>query len=371
MHRDRRDETNLGILTSILPSAAGLLSLLANPLNVTLLSSQLLCSPALWTSNADLQTCRRILSVFNTAAISIVQNESAAHAALQSAPGTPRGVSLPVQRRGLERVDWVRAVVAGADDKSPRWRHALLLGGVLMGMEARDRASLSRAVRKRLEGGLVQAVGLAIEDIQHGRTGATSGIAGECLVLVLNYAFPLLADYERSLLDYDALLPLILDAAFASRDGLEAGYFLGTIDRDVREIAGTANGSGKLSWPVGCPTEAGVRTILAKPLVSTLGPLSRLLGHAVENCTRPQSVTAAVDALLEFCKTLLVQWRQNRISGVDAAEEAEFLDVDTMTNTLPTLWRLLKTAFFSTVIVLRSVLGRVLNDRFLASDNGE
>jgi hypothetical protein len=30
---------------------------------------------------------------------------------------------------------WVKAVAEGADDKSPRWRHTLLLGGILMGFE--------------------------------------------------------------------------------------------------------------------------------------------------------------------------------------------------------------------------------------------
>ncbi|KAK2775284.1 hypothetical protein FQN53_003264 [Emmonsiellopsis sp. PD_33] len=334
----------------LLPSSTGLLSLLSNPLNITLLSSQLLHSPALWERPADLETCRRILSVFNTAAISVVQNES-------TQSQDPH--QLNIQRRGLEREDWVKAVVQGADEKSPRWRHLLLLGGILLGMEAQGRQSLPVHLRKKLESGLVTALQLSLGEVE-----SYPAVARSCISLVLNYTFELLSDAERSRLDYDVLLPLLVDTAFFSPDGFESGYFLGAIDQDVRETA-----AKKFDWPAQSPTYLRVRDITAKPLIASLGPLSRLVAHAVENSRDQILVAQVVDSLLGFTRTLMVQWRQNKLSEVDVSEETEFLEEESLKTTIPALWRLLKTSLFSIVIILRAVVGRILNDRILAADN--
>ncbi|KLJ10953.1 hypothetical protein EMPG_09784 [Blastomyces silverae] len=333
----------------LLPSSTGLLSLLSNPLNVTLLSSQLLHSPALWSGEFDLETCRRILSVFNTAAISVVHNESQ-----QQGPPSPN-----IQRRGLEREEWVKAVVQGADDKSPRWRHSILLGGILLGMEGQDRQSLPSNLRKKLESGLVTALQLSL-----GELDSYPRVARDCIALVLNYTFELLADAERNRLDYNILLPLLVDTVFFSQAGFESGYFLGAIDRDIRETP-----SKKFEWQAQSPTCLHIRAITAKPLISSLGPLSRLIAHAIDNCQVQGLVVQAVDSLLDFTRTLMVQWRQNKLSEVDISEEAEFLDETSLQTTIPILWRLLKTSLFSIVILLRAALGRVLNDRVLAADN--
>lgn len=338
-------------ISSLLPSSTGLLSLLSNPLNVTLLSSQLLHSPALWSGEVDLETCRRILSVFNTAAISVVHNES-------QQQGPP---SLNIQRRGLEREEWVKAVVQGADDKSPRWRHIILLGGILLGMEGQDRRSLPSHLRKKLESGLVTALQLSLSELD-----SYPKVARECIALVLNYTFELLADAERNLLDYNIILPLLVDTVFFSPAGFESGYFLGAIDRDICETP-----AKKFEWPAQSPTCLNVRAITSKPLISSLGPLSRLIAHAIENCQIQSLVVQAVDSLLDFTRTLMVQWRQNKLSEVDISEEAEFLDETSLKTTIPILWRLLKTSLFSIIILLRAVLGRVINDRILAADNCE
>ncbi|OJD18377.1 hypothetical protein AJ78_01621 [Emergomyces pasteurianus Ep9510] len=332
----------------LLPSSTGLLSLLSNPLNVTLLSSQLLHSPALWSGEVDIGTCRRILSVFNTAAISVVSNES------QQGPPSPN-----IQRRGLEREEWVKAVVQGADDKSPRWRHTILLGGILLGMEGHDRRNLPSHLRRKLESGLVMALQLSLNEIN-----SYPSVARECIALVLNYTFELLADPVRNLLDYDTILPLLVETVFFSPAGFESGYFLGAIDRDIRETP-----AKQFEWPSQSPTCLHVRAITTKPLISSLGPLSRLIAHAIENCQTQSFVVQAVDSLLDFTRILMVQWRQNKLSEVDASEEVDFLDQTSLQTTIPILWRLLKTALFSIIILLRAVLGRVLNDRILAADN--
>ncbi|EER45860.1 peroxisomal membrane protein Pex17 [Histoplasma capsulatum H143] len=333
----------------LLPSSTGLLSLLSNPLNVTLLSSHLLHSPALWNGEFDLETCRRILSVFNTAAISVVHNETPQQ-------GPP---SSNIQRRGLGREEWVKAVVQGADDKSPRWRHCILLGGILLGMEGQDRRNLPSHLRKKLESGLMTAFRLSLNELD-----SYPRVARYCIALVMNYTFELLADSEKSRLDYNIVLPLLVDTAFFSPAGFESGYFLGAIDRDIRETP-----SKKFEWQAQSPTFLHIRAITARPLISSLGPLSRLIAHGIESCQAQSRVVQAVESLLNFSRTLMVQWRQNKLSEVDISEEAEFLDEASLKTTIPILWRLLKTSLFSIIIVLRAVLGRVLNDRLLAADD--
>ncbi|EEQ31589.1 peroxin 8 [Microsporum canis CBS 113480] len=334
---------------NLLPSALGHLTLLANPLNVTLLSTQLLCSESLWgLAPLDLHSCRRILSVFNTAAITIVNHESAYD------PHSPN-----LQRRGLEREDWLKAVVNGADEKSPRWRHLLLLGGLLLGFEGQNRRSLPYSLRKKLEAALVTGIQLSLDEL-----ASTPTIAAYTIVLVLNYTFELLSDWERSRINYDILLPIIADAAFLSPEGLESGYFLGSIDRGIMEIPG----QGKFGWPENSPSYHQAKAILARPLVGSFGPLSRLIAHAIENTNNRGQVIQVLDSLFELSRTLMVQWRQNKLSEIDQSEESEFLDAASIQTTVPTLWKLLNIPLFSFIIVLRAILGRVLNDPILASD---
>lgn len=203
----------------LLPTATSFLAILTNPLNVTLLASQLLSSPAIWDNRVDLQTCRRIISVFNTAAITILQQEET---------DTPRAPY--ATRKGLDREAWVKAVVAGADERSPRWRHLLLLGGVLLGFEGQNRQGLPSHIRTKLESGLVKATELSLNELK-----PVDDIDGYAITMVLNHTFELLSDFERSQLSYDRLLPVMVRATFLSKEGLEGGYFLGAIDREDRK----------------------------------------------------------------------------------------------------------------------------------------
>ncbi|KAL1955092.1 hypothetical protein VTO42DRAFT_9026 [Malbranchea cinnamomea] len=331
----------------LLPSSTGLLAMLKNPLNLSLLASQLLCADTLWAGDIDLQAPHRILSVFNTAAITVVKYEDSYDPRLPTA-----------QRRGLEREAWTKAVVNGADAKSPRWRHLLLLGGILLGFEGQNRASLPLHLKNKLESALVKALQLALEELDQ-----SPKIAGYTIALVLTYTFDLLSDWQRSKIAFDLLLPVLVDGAFFSSEGLDSGYFLGIIDQDVREVPGK-----KFAWAEQSPTYRKVSNILSKPLVSSLGPLSRLIAQAVENVQDQGLVLQTTNQLLDFSRTLAVQWRQNKLSEVDPSEDAEFLDQNSLQTTIPTLWRLLRISIFSIVIVLRAVLGRVLNDPILGSD---
>lgn len=180
--------------------------------------------------------------------------------------------------------------------------------------------------------------------------------------MVLNYTFELLSDFERSQLDYDRLLPLLVRTTFFSGEGLEGGYFLGTIDRDVVEVPGK-----RFKWSAQSPSYIHTTVISTRPLISSLGPLSRLIAHSLENARDPELVSGVVGSLADFARTLMVQWRQNKLSEVDVSEEAEFFDGESLKTTIPALWKLLRTCMFSVIIVLRAVLGRVINDPALAA----
>lgn len=324
--------------------------MLGNHLNLTLLSSQLLTSPSLWSHPVDLHACRKILSVFNTAAIAVLQNDTT------DEPRIPYG-----RNRKIECDAWVKAVAEGADDKSPRWRHMLLLGGILMGFEGQNRRGLPRHIRTKLESALSTAAQLALQEL-----GPETGIDGQCITMVLNYTFELLSDFERGKLDYDRLLPTMIQSAYFSSEGLEGGYFLGSIDRDVVEAP-----NKQFKWASNSPTFLAVSAISARPLVSTLGPLSRLIAHSIDNVRDPRIVAHTVDYLADFVRTLMVQWRQNKLSEIDAAEEAEFLDADSREVTLPSLWKTLRNCLYSIVITLRAVLGRTINDSALAANSSK
>jgi hypothetical protein len=324
--------------------------MLGNPLNLTLLSSQLLTAPSLWSHPVDLQACRKILSVFNTSAIAVLQNDTT------DEPRIPYG-----RNRKIECEAWVKAVAEGADEKSPRWRHMLLLGGILMGFEGQNRQGLPRHIRIKLESALATAAQLALQEL-----GPETGIDGQCITMVLNYTFELLSDFERGKLDYDRLLPAMIQSAFFSSEGLEGGYFLGSIDQDVVEAPGK-----QFKWSSNSPTFAIVSAVSARPLVSTLGPLSRLISHSIDNVQDPRIVAHTVDYLADFVRTLMVQWRQNKLSEIDVAEEVEFLDAESREITLPALWKTLRNCLYSIVITLRAVLGRTINDPALAASSSK
>lgn len=105
-----------------------------------------------------------------------------------------------------------------------------------------------------------------------------------------------------------------------------------------------------------------------RPLVASMGPLSRLIAHAVENVKNPWIIQTMMDDLASFSRALTTQWRQNKFSDIEPAEEAANLEEEALHKTTPQLWNLLKAALFATTIILRGVFKRTLADRRLAAD---
>ncbi|EXJ82665.1 hypothetical protein A1O3_06479 [Capronia epimyces CBS 606.96] len=327
----------------LLPTATNLLSRLSNPLNVSLLSSHLLSTDVLYPRPTDLARCRAIFSVFYTAVLRRIEDKQTA--------------SHEYSHSHLAKKEWIRAVVQGADEKSPRWRHTLLLGALLLACQSRDSEELPSDLRNKLEAALVTASNLAL---QQKDSEPNCELA---VVFALNYTFPTLSDYHRAQVHYDLLLPVLIDAAFFSREGLEQGYWLGVIDYDVRQSS-----EQKFKWPSDCTSFRKVTEIKSRSLVSALGALSRLIAHSVDNVHDRLLVVHSTNRIAGFARNVATSWRQNKLSEIDPREESQFLDQETINKTLPVLLQLLRDTMFAAVIALRSVLGRLLCDGVLASD---
>lgn len=327
-------------------------------MNVTLLTSQLLSAPALWTEPEGLRTTTQSLSVFHSAAQALIKHERA----LRDKSADADFADLQPERT-LPKNEWIKSTILGADDHSPRWRHLLVLGGLLLGFGSVEDENLSSSMRSTLESAFVTAVNLALEEITD---TDEDELGSHSVTLVLNYCFPLLADHERAALNYDALLPVLMRSIFHSPYGLRSGYFIGGIDSDVRQIS-----KEQFQWSDRSPSFQHVRTMLDSPLVSSLGPLSRLVSHAVEQTQQSWLISAVAEDLETFARTIHVQWRQTKLSEIDPSKEGIFLDHLTLGTTAPQFWKLMRSTLYAVVIILRSIIGRTLGDASLANDTGE
>ncbi|RXG47504.1 hypothetical protein VDGE_06440 [Verticillium dahliae] len=328
----------------IVGSTTNLLTTLSNPLNLGVLTSQLLIAPAIWHRRDGLRTSLRIISIYNTAALRVRDHELD--------PTTHQGQR---QSGGLTSEVWARAVAKGADDRSHRWQHLLVLTGVLMGMEGNDRRSLSNGLRSTLEQAVVTAANLAME------TATTEGpMATGSIVLALNYAFPLLSETHRSLINYDALLPLAVQAMVAE-EGFENGDFLAAINNDIQDVG------PQIHWAPTSPSYAMLQALESKPIMAGMGPLSRLAAFAVEQATNPAVVLAAHTALMDFSSRVRHQWQATWLSSIDSLDESMRYTTEASQVTAPALWQTFKKMLYATVTTLQAIVARSLLDPSLRS----
>jgi hypothetical protein len=230
----------------ILGTTTSLLTTLGNPHNLSLLTSHLLTAPAFWDRPDGVRTPLRILSVFHSAVTTLMNHHSDVR--WNKAPKLEPG-QLPVGG-GLSFDDWIRAIVAGADDRSQRWKHLIVLAALLIGIGNLEEQGMdvywASSMRKLVESALVRATNLALVEVRE--RNEVDGLGGQTITLALNHAFGCLAHVERAQIDYDLLLPVLIGTAYYSSEGFQSAYFLGGLDLDVQVAQ-----SGKLDWSVGLP----------------------------------------------------------------------------------------------------------------------
>ncbi|KAI2785398.1 peroxin 8 [Daldinia loculata] len=330
----------------IFGTTTSLLTSLNNPLNLSLLTSHFLTARAIWQSPDGLRTCLRIISIYNTASIHVRRNE------LENAT-LPRG--RPPVGSGVRSEDWARAIAKGTDDRSSRWQHVLVLTGVLMGMEGDDRRSLSWSLRSTLEQAIVTAANLAFQE--HVRTGP---LGRGAVVLALTFAFPLLHESAKQILDGNALLPAIVEAMLGE-EGLQHGDFISPIANDI--VPGPI-----IKWQPDSPSVARIQKLESRPLAQNMGPLSRLASFAVQQAMDPNIVLQAHEALLGFTAALLNKWTHCPLSAIDLTVESAALSPDVLLGPWPILWQLFKKILYAVAATIQAIVGRSLLDPYLRND---
>ncbi len=349
VHDDPKSEQILG-------TTVHLLTHLANPLNLGVLTSQLLTAPAIWQRPGfDLSHALRVVSIYNTAALRVRQDAAEALEKKKNIASTGGFHPPPTgQERGgggLKPDDWARAVVKGADDRSARWQHLLVLTGVLVGFEGNDRRTLSRSLRNTLQQAVVVAANLAL------RSHADDGpLAEAAIVMALNYAFPLLSAHHQAQLDCDVLLPVMLWAIL--REGCGNGLFLQDIAGDVTQ----AVGGGGCSWPQHAPSFAMLVELDRQPVMSNMGPLAKMAAFAATHAKDTTIVLQAQDDLVLFSHKLLYAWAKNRLSSVEFGLASAQLSPETLQATWPVLWQVLRKIMFGVVATLQAIVARSLLD---------
>lgn len=306
------------------------------------MSSQILENENIFPRPVRLIQSRQIFSVFYTAATRFREDKNPA--------------AQDLVRSNLTEGEWIRAVVKGATERSPRWRHSLMIGGLLLAYSGRDTQPLPLTLQQKLERALVHASNLALATVDDLDTFSS-------VIFALYHTFNSLSDINRLQLNYDLLLPALIETTFFSSDGLEHGYWLGIIDQDVRQ-----GQNQKFSWPARSPSSTRVLEIKSRPLIMSLGMMARLLAHSIESTSDQSLILDTMARLAEFARNLATAWRQNKLSEVHVLEEAQYLDQETLKITMPPLLHILRDIMFATVIALQAILGRLLCDPLLATD---
>ena len=197
------------------------------------------------------------MSLFHSAAIAKARAEAGVD---NDANNRYKGFTKKSSSSDLKLQGWIQAILKGADDSSPRWRHAILLGGLLVGTANQEVLPISTSFESPLSRGLVRSVNLALEAFRQ-----EDPFPGSCLALVLAQCLTNLPEREQAQLNYDVshmrvvftlyasnlinywqrLLPILVGAALYSKDGFQSGYFVGVVDADIN-----TGENEKLKWPV-------------------------------------------------------------------------------------------------------------------------
>ncbi|KAI9665171.1 MAG: hypothetical protein M1831_002181 [Alyxoria varia] len=339
----------------LLSTASSILITLNNPKNLSLLTFQLLSSPAIWAYPDGTRTSLRFIGLYQSAALALVQSakdeeevRNGTKVLLNATQILPGG--------GLSWGDWIKAVVHGADERTPRWRHVLAIAGLILGFDQQGYDNHPRSLFDTLESAFIKALNLTLED-SRSLGEEEDGFGAQNVVLALNYCFAYLSHRARSRINYDRLLPVLLGSAYFSIEGFRSGYFLGLLDPDIISVQGE-----RFSWPEYTHSFQQLSDMASRPLVASMGPLSRLIAHTIENVSQSWLAHVALEDLAAFAKTICNQWRRSRMSEIDSTEVPPLLDEATLSRTRPQLWQILRSILFSVVIILRAGVGRAVSD---------
>ena len=322
-----------------------LLSLLSNPLNVTLLTTHLLMAPAVWSVAVGLQVPLRVLATFQ-----------AASAHVRASQG-----KLSTASTGLPLEEWAHAVIQGANEKCERWKHTLVLGGLLTSLATNGGWHRAARLRTDLESAVVTASNLSFQDAA---TEAGGELAEFSICLVLSQTFNFLSVFEKAKLETARLVSLIPKLMFFSPEGLHHGYFLGMLDKDVVQ-----GDNDRFSWSTQSRSFYQFQEMANGPVFPALGPLATLAAFGLNQRHDMSLLLRVGEDIMAFCRSLSIQWRQNKLSEIAEGEEEQFLTEETLRSSLPLLWQVLKSAMFSVIVLQRVIVGHLVGNGKLSPES--
>ncbi|EPS38297.1 hypothetical protein H072_8007 [Dactylellina haptotyla CBS 200.50] len=315
-------------IRTIVNNSAVTLSRLTNPLNVSLLTTQVLAAPVLWNGPDLLPACQAVFDIFRLSTQERARESS----------------------RAISLTDWIEAVINGADSRVPRWKHALASGGILAAFEAND-ARLPFTTRSNLEAHLLEVVNFHFEFL-------TSGIETHSCVLAISNTYRVLTEDSKYLINYPALTGAILPAMFLSSEGYQTGDFLRQIDRGI-PLPGK---SSKL--PAVAPFS--LKEFLARPFIMNMGGLAKLAAISMDSSADAETINGVLSVLATYSRSLVSIWLETQLSTLPDNSVISYDPVQTNT---AQLWHVLKASLFSAVVVLESVVRALLHSHQMSRNN--
>ncbi|KAH8894992.1 hypothetical protein GQ53DRAFT_744408 [Thozetella sp. PMI_491] len=358
--RELRNRNTIQSPDDLTGLAAQLLAALNNPQNVSILTAELLSSPALWerslAQETVFQVSHRIVGLF-------------AYAAGRRRAGPPDLVDLPGTYLPMSCQAFAKAVTQGLRDQwnqnprlgpsaPSRYKDLMVLAGLLTGFENKPDEPPAPIERGFIENGL-QAPALRIA-----REFAASNLEppewNPAVVFAMTIVFPTLSIPYQGGLPSDALLASAMQA-LAGVDGLDDGRVLAMIDHGI-----TQNGA-VFDWPNTSSSFLDFQKHQQKPFVMHLGALAKVIGYAIRTAKDVRLVLKTLDDLVALSANILLHWRMNKLSTLDVALEAVALTPRTLNSTWASLWTLFKGTLWSVVTILTDVITRALVDRGLGT----
>ena len=111
-----------------------------------------------------------------------------------------------------------------------------------------------------------------------------------------------------------------------------------------------------------------VERMVSSPLIASMGALATLIAHTIEHIQDVWLVKAVMEDILKFTAILVQQWRMNKLSAVDQAEDSNAIEQQTVDGPFSSLWKVLKVSLFAITVILKGVLACALNRKIFAKD---
>lgn len=318
---------------------------LTNPLNITVLSQQFLKSPAIWDGPFDLALCLDVMSILNTACTKVVERYN------EPSPTIP---AIPTSLRTLSTKHWVEAVIKGADEKSPAWRHTLVFTGIVLSLQRNEERQNSYLVQD-VQQYLVQAAEKAIHTLH------TDTLTKAALMLAMSYTFERLPEHLKQSFSHNAWLQCGMET-LTGDFGFEMGRFIAFAAVDVF-VQAQPNGLVQLHWPENSPSyQNHVRQVATRPLVGNSGLFTKMLAYHIHHLLSPDTeLPRLIDALQIFAKETANNWASTPFSNVDHHNTDASMDAQTKSTTYASFTTLLKRVYFALMVVLEACVSRLLN----------